>query len=245
MDIFNSIKGLFTATTKKVKENKVRKEKRKQIENLPKHLWHPELITIYKKFTYSKIKKMYDDTGCFFETKVMHINIFGIRNKKRKLFDDKMCDILGVCWIDNKGNKRIARYQGTTRPGKYYVSVRHRLNKLGAAIMILGPHNQIWQIGTHRKKWYPCLIQTGGPVTVARDFNINGLIDDNDLRKTGWWGINFHMGWFGQNKIGRSSAGCMVIASIPEHKKIMKIIMSDIRYKQNNKFRYNFSLLIY
>jgi len=233
----------------KKREKSARMEKRDSIENLPPEEWHPELIDIYQIFTYSKLKEMHLEANCPFDVTPGHVNLWGVRNRKRVLFDDRMCDIIGAAWLDKDTRKqKVARYQGTTRPGKHYVSVKHMLNKLGAAILIPGYHKDIWVIGTHRGKHYPCLVSRKHkgclPTTIGRDFDHDGLLGDDESRHVGWNGINCHMGWWGK-KIKRSSAGCQVVADPREHRRLMDIAMNDPRYKKSKNFRFSYSLLIH
>ncbi|MFH2141405.1 MAG: hypothetical protein ABIJ97_03210 [Bacteroidota bacterium] len=244
--IIQFIIGLLTGKLNNFSVTPELAEKRKLAENLPISVWEPELIEIADIFNYSKIESMYIEKGFPFETEINHVNICGIRNRKRNLHDDILCDIICIVWIGETGERCANQFQATTRPGEYYCKRSNWLNPNGAAIVIPGFHANCWIVGAHRGKYYPCLIGRKGitkPIMVARDFNENGEIEKDETVMESW-AINCHFGWWGE-KIVRSSAGCQVTKNETSNKKFMDIVMQDTRYIANNKFLYSYGLFVY
>ena len=124
----------------------------------------------------------------------------------------------------------------TMEPGRYYTL--NRLNKLGAAKIVLDmKHENIWKIGKHKNQ-ENCLIQIGAPITVHRDKNSDGLRNDGIIKK-GWYGINFHHNDLQHpsqtpSSIGRWSAGCTVIPNKNIHQDFMnKYVRNDYLCQQS------------
>ena len=85
------------------------------------------------------------------------------------------------------------------------------MRKEGTLRLATGFHENIWQWGTHRQKYYT-LVQRKA-CWIVRDRNKNQLTDLEDKREFGWFGCNFHPQgrWkFNPLKIQLSSAGCQV-----------------------------------
>lgn len=149
---------------------------------------------------------------------------FSLNDDRPDFFNDL---VLAVC-IYSSGDVKV--YQPvvcTTEPGRYYT--QNKLNPEGAARMKIDfKHKQIWQKGTHKNQ-RDCLVQIGGPVTVARDRN-QDFARTGDNEYSGFFGINFHTTSSNVSKtssIGRWSAGCLVIPDPSEFSSFM------------NKFVYN------
>ncbi|MEM6452805.1 MAG: hypothetical protein AAF703_21120 [Cyanobacteria bacterium P01_D01_bin.105] len=124
---------------------------------------------------------------------------------------------------------------GSTEPGRHYVI--NPMNSRGAARIRFGQYSA-WQIGIHGRgsSGHEALIQTGGEVTVHRDFDRNGIRTGDKLH-SGYFGINQHSGYDNPtNHVGKASAGCLVGRSSREHKQFMSLIKQDSRYLQNKKF---------
>lgn len=122
----------------------------------------------------------------------------------------------------------------TTEPGQYYV--QNPMNPLGAARIQFNQYTA-WQVGLHGStNSHEALIQTGGSVTVHRDFDRNGKRTGDKL-DTGAFGINQHNGYDNPvDLVGKASAGCLVGRSIDGHKQFMTIIKQDWRYQKDKKF---------
>jgi hypothetical protein len=158
---------------------------------------------------------------------LQEINIFGIRyNNKNDLFDDT------IGYFDLNGN--IFVYKGTTEPSQYWTLKPMR--KKGAARLIIGFHEGIWERGKHRGK-YDALVQRN-KCKIIRDSNKNQKSDEKII-KEGLFGINLHRAskYKILNKIGKYSAGCQVIQNPSEFNKIM-----DIVYFKTDQPRFNYNL---
>ena len=124
-------------------------------------------------------------------------------------------------------------WQASTEPGSYYTS--NPMNSKGAARIKFGQY-VAWRVGTHgNSEPHEALIQVE-PVTVHRDFN-KDFKRTGDKLDTGLFGINQHWGYDQVfNNIGRASAGCLVGRTRDGHREFMKLIKSDIRYKQDSDY---------
>ena len=122
----------------------------------------------------------------------------------------------------------------STEPGRYYV--KNPMNRKGAARIQFRQYTA-WQVGIHgNSEPHEALIQTGGVVSVHRDFDKNG-IRTGDKLDTGYFGINQHSGYDNPvRNVGRASAGCLVARSRAEHRQFMALIKQDWRYQKDKKF---------
>lgn len=128
---------------------------------------------------------------------------------------------------------------GSTEPGRQMVL--RPVNPKGAARIQFGQYTA-WKVGTHNGN-HEALIQEGGPVTVHRDFDKNGLRTGDKL-DTGYFGINQHNGYDNPtNHVGKASAGCLIGRTRSEHKQFMQIIKQDRRYLQDNAFVFTSTII--
>lgn len=128
---------------------------------------------------------------------------------------------------------------GSTEPGRTWV--KNPMNKAGAARIQFGQYSA-WQVGSHKGD-HEALLQTGGPVTVHRDFDRNGFRTGDEL-DTGYFGINQHNGYDNPiSHVGKASAGCLVGRSRSEHKQFMALIKQDRRYLQDKKFVFTSTII--
>ena len=137
--------------------------------------------------------------------------------------------------------KIIGNWQGTTEPGRYYTL--NPMNPKGAARLAFGQYCA-WQVGKHgTSRPHEALVQTGGAVTVCRDFN-KDFRREGDKLDTGYFWINQHHGFdYPVNDIVKASAGCLVGRSSAEHQEFMKIIKQDRRYQANPKYIFYSTLI--
>ncbi|HEY9601916.1 MAG TPA: hypothetical protein V6C85_09920, partial [Allocoleopsis sp.] len=128
--------------------------------------------------------------------------------------------------------KIIGKWEATTEPGRYYTMNPMNIN--GAARIKFGQY-KAWIVGTHLNS-HEALVQLGGPVTVYRDLNKDGM-RTGDRIDTGQFGVNQHWGGDSpQDDIGRWSAGCLVGRTKDGHREFMKIIKSDPRYLKSKAY---------
>ena len=126
----------------------------------------------------------------------------------------------------------VKAWEATTEPGSHYTY--NKMNSKGAARIKFG-YYKAWKVGSHRGQ-HEALIQTGGPVTVHRDFN-KDFKRTGDKLDSGLFGINQHNGYdMPKNNIGRASAGCLVGRTKAGHAEFMNIIKQDSRYKANHNY---------
>ena len=157
--------------------------------------------------SYKKVMNAVMGKGYAWFRKPMDLNIIGLRNPTPTggKFDDTIC----VAYVDMLANDIIKHFPATTDPGIHYLTTP--INPSGAAILALGQHRGIWNIGKH--KGYDALIQVR-PCTVVRDNNRDAF-RDYDAKNTeyGMFGINLHSvdPHEYQTTIGRWSAGCQVL----------------------------------
>lgn len=160
------------------------------------------------------------------------MNPDGSRNANRpNAFDD-----LRVTFSYQGGKPVVSGlWEATTQPGKRFTE--HPVaaaRALGAAIIVHG-QQRCWQVGLHRQS-YEALVQTGGPVTICRDKNMD-YRRDGDRQTTGFYGINQHHGGDApKGDIGGHSAGCLVTPKVRDHQAFMRIVKSDPRYRADRKF---------
>jgi hypothetical protein len=123
-------------------------------------------------------------------------------------------------------------WAATTEPSTHYTL--NAMNPGGAARIRFDQYTA-WQVGIHNGN-HEALIQTGGEVSVCRDFDRNG-IRNGDKIDTGYFGINQHHGYDNPiDNIGKAGAGCLVGRSSSEHKQFMQVIKQDRRYLQDKAF---------
>ncbi|MEM9092744.1 MAG: hypothetical protein AAGC93_28955 [Cyanobacteria bacterium P01_F01_bin.53] len=129
----------------------------------------------------------------------------------------------------------------STEPGRYYVN--NPMNSKGAARIQFSQYTA-WQVGIHgNSEPHEALIQTGGIVSVHRDFDKNG-IRTGDKLDTGYFGINQHSGYDNPvRNVGRASAGCLVARSRAEHRQFMALIKQDWRYQRDRQFIFTSTII--
>ena len=122
----------------------------------------------------------------------------------------------------------IGNWVATTEPGWKYTS--HPLNPQGAFRIAFGQY-QAWRVGTHKD--HEALVQVA-PVKGHRDRNKDGF-RTGDPVVNGNFGINQH--WGGDSPVvGPWSAGCLVGQTRTGHREFMKLVKSDVRYRQDNNY---------
>jgi hypothetical protein len=134
--------------------------------------------------------------------------------------------------IDGQVTER-GRWAATTEPGWYWTAKR-RGNPKGAARIAFGQY-KAWRVGIHRNS-HQALVQTGGTVTVHRDYNCDGVRTADKL-DTGYFGINQHWGW-DMKKVDKASAGCLVGQSRDGHRNFMTLVKTDKRYQVNSQYSF-------
>ncbi len=143
-----------------------------------------------------------------------------------------------------EGKPQIAGgpWLGSTEPGRHYVI--NPMNPRGAARIQFGQY-AAWQVGIYGRdsSSHEALVQTGGEVTVHRDFDRNGIRTGDKLH-AGYFGINQHNGYDNPiNHVGKASAGCLIGRSSREHKQFMSLIKQDQRYLRDKKFVFTSTII--
>lgn len=118
--------------------------------------------------------------------------------------------------------------KATTEPGQHYTD--YPMSSEGAFRISLGQHLDAWQVGRHGRDQHEALVQTA-PVSGHRDLNKDGSRTGDKVVK-GLFGINQH-GPYTSGRVGRSSAGCLVRASMSDHQRFMALIKKDPRFEAN------------
>jgi len=155
----------------------------------------------------NNILSVFHNKGYKFFTSPFSVNIFGIRcNTGTDEYDDLIC----VAYYDNVGRFQIFKFEGTTDPGQYWL--KNPMRRSGCAIMVEGQYRGAYKVGPHGKSRYEACRQVK-PIPVYRDNNKDSRLDmDTATIDRGIHYTNIHHGW-GSSRVGRNSAGCMVIKS--------------------------------
>lgn len=130
----------------------------------------------------------------------------------------------------------VSSWEATTEPGSHYT---HRpMNPKGAARIKFGQYKS-WRIGVHgNSEPHEALVQTGGEVSVHRDFN-KDFKRTNDKIDAGYFGINQHHGYdLPHNNVHNASAGCLVGRTRKGQKEFMSLIKQDRRYQLNKGYTF-------
>lgn len=138
-------------------------------------------------------------------------------------------DLRIVYHFDNGKPQVTGVWVATTEPGWKYTA--QPLNAAGAFRIAFGQY-KAWKVGIHKD--HEALVQTGGEVTGHRDRNKDGF-RTGDSMVTGYFGINQHWG-YDMDKVDGASAGCLVGQSRSGHREFMRIIKTDVRYKQSKDY---------
>jgi peptidoglycan hydrolase-like protein with peptidoglycan-binding domain len=128
----------------------------------------------------------------------------------------------------------IGNWEATTEPGYRYTL--RPMNPEGAARIKFGQY-RAWQVGIHgTSDRHEALVQTGGEVTVHRDFN-KDFQRTGDKLDSGYFAINQHWGYdLPQNNVYYASAGCLVGRMRQGHREFMSLIKKDQRFQLNNRY---------
>lgn len=167
--------------------------------------------------------------------KPYELNIVGIRSPETNAnrFDDQ----LHVFFKDAQNKWKHFEYQITTDPGTYFL--KNPLQVDGTAILKAGQYKNAYQLGLHRKQ-YKALVQTGGKVTVIRDYDRNAILDFlNGTETAGWYGINIHRAKpkGATGIVDKWSAGCQVFQDADDFEEFMRLCEMHRLYN-GNKFTY-------
>lgn len=175
--------------------------------------------------------------GRVFTSGDWNLNLIGIRNPNgvADRFDDEIHLIYkaGGRWIDRW-------FAGTTDPGVYYLN--HPINPAGtAAIVADRQYPGLWKLGKHRGT-QPALVQAA-PVAVHRDDNTDSKVDYDPANiQTGLFGINLHRSSnaseFGSVKVGRYSAGCVVLQRPGDLDELLTICRTQRRERGWDSFTF-------
>lgn len=118
-------------------------------------------------------------------------------------YDDLLCTIQGPA---------CDAFAASVDPGRHAVETREG----GAAR--LEPGVYLYTVGTHpdfvegKRQQFPALNQKSA-VTIRRDENRNYAGDSSERTQTGVFLISVHWGFGDLSRVGRSSAGCIVLQS--------------------------------
>ena len=149
-----------------------------------------------------------------------YINFCGVRNYTT---DNSFNDTLYIYWKENGEFKCVCTNQFTTKPGKKVVlNTDGKTHSGGVAILKEGWQKDIWNIGSHKRKYTAlCSTATNGnttqPTVITRDNTQFGLGPNYELRvieskkEVGYFGINLHRSGQHQGyEVNDWSAGCQV-----------------------------------
>jgi hypothetical protein len=162
----------------------------------------------------SQILQAYKQNGYELDERPFAMNIFGIRSNSTQ--SGKFDDILGYIYKDGSGKWNAVQNPGTTDTGTFYLK-NIWPGQTGAALLAPGQYKGAYQLGTHYT--YQAFVETGGPVTIYRDYNRDAILDfNNGTKETGYFGINLHRAnAYGITQlIANHSAGCQVWQNVDD-----------------------------
>ena len=139
------------------------------------------------------------------------------------------------------GTERLLAWPVTTEPGTYYL--QQPLSAGGCAVLVPAQYPGAYVLGYHQSKPdHPALVQHGGPVTIYRDNDRDGLAEAMGERESGMFGINIHR----SQKEGATpvianwSAGCQVFQR-RDH--LTQLLALCEQYRAGNKNRFTYTLI--
>ncbi|NEP03282.1 MAG: hypothetical protein F6K58_32520, partial [Symploca sp. SIO2E9] len=215
------------------------------IANYTKSVWEKyqdvkRLNDLAKKivaYSEKKLYLLYEGVG---EKNIIYVegmNLDGTLNDNRL---NVWNDLRIVLEIFDGSPKITGIWEATTTPGRHYTN--NPMNPKGAAIIKPGQYWS-WKVGTHgTKDLHEGLIQKRS-ITVYRDKNKNGKIDNTNY-EIGMFHINQHWGYdYPQDNIGKGSAGCLAGRTRQGHREFMKLIKQDPRYQNNQDFTFGATII--
>ncbi|HBB32641.1 MAG TPA: peptidoglycan-binding protein [Cyanobacteria bacterium UBA8803] len=207
------------------------------IETKPEELPPPglklgnDLASIIIKYMQSKGYQIFQGVGHYNIVYVEGMNADGSLNSDPpNCFNDRRF----VIQILDGVPSIVGNWEATTEPGSRYTY--NPMNPGGAARIKFGQY-KAWQIGMHgNADRHEALVQTGGAITVHRDFN-KDFKRGGDKLDTGYFAVNQHWGYdLPQNNVSVASAGCLVGRTREGHRQFMRLIKKDRRYQANKSY---------
>ena len=190
-------------------------------------------------------KKAVEKAGyVFFEKGAYNVNIIGVRSSDKKA--GKYDDNIAVIYKDRADEWVVDAYRVTTDPGAHYLKDKSKwYGPNGVAVLMPGQYRGVYMIGPHGSTKYEALVQRGATVRIARDGDLDDVVDADPGNVTeGWYGINIHasaMRPYTEEKtasrVGPWSAGCQVFKNTLDFREFMKLIKTSAKY-HGDKFTY-------
>jgi hypothetical protein len=199
----------------------------------------------------SRILKTMESLGYKIFTEPGELNIVYVEgiNPDGTVNDDKMNqwnDLRLVIQADkNLQGKILGSWAATTEPGWKYTN--KPLNPQGAFRIAFGQY-KAWVVGIHNNHhealvqlWKPGeKLENGlrvGEIRGFRDRNKDGFRTGDPVVVATGIGINQHHG-YNMKFVNGASAGCLVGRFEISHEKFMKIVKTDVRFKNNPNYIY-------
>ena len=174
------------------------------------------------ELTYDKLKAIVLGKGYKWIDEPLYPMLVGIRTTLLvpNVYNDVMC----VCYVTDKGEKKMFSYTQTTLPGKFWLNNPSRPE--GCAVLVPGQYFA-WVKGTHgHTRPHNALVQFGGPVCIVRDNDKDDLAEweKMPILTNQYIGCNIHASWaIGDRKfIDKDSAACQVGSNSWNHEQMMK-----------------------
>ena len=137
----------------------------------------------------------------------------------------------------------VYRSRATTEPGAHFTY--NPMNPGGAFRIAFDQFPAAWMAGFHGRDRRHALVQVGN-VRGHRDKNMDGSRAGDAVVVGSNFGINQH-GPYTTDRVGVSSAGCLVRATMPEHERFMRFLTSDewgdARYLRDRNFRFTTTII--
>lgn len=193
------------------------------------------------KLSYDDIKKVVLAKGFKWVDDEKSVFLYGIRS--RSLIVDLWNDVLGVCYIDDFGNKVNIMHKASTKPGLNWLKDK-TMNVHGTSILQPGQFKDCWILGQHKGSGvippYLALVQVGpGVFKCWRDGNKDGRFDFQGSTYVDVTGLNMHTESMSHDseKVGDYSAGCQVRAYDKEHFMVMNLLQKEYNRKLGEKIK--------
>lgn len=162
-----------------------------------------------------------------------------INNNVPNVFNDRRM----VIQVINGIPQIIGNWEATTEPGIRYTE---RPMNPGGAARIAFDQYKAWQVGIHgTSDRHEALVQTGGEVTVYRDFN-KDFLRTGDKTDTGYFAINQNWGYdlpTLTNSADFAGAGSLTGRTRQGHREFMSLIKQDERFVNNDRYVFTSTII--
>lgn len=189
--------------------------------------------------SYDEIKKQVMSKGYTWFSKPLSLNFIWERTsyKATNIFDDW----LHVCYLDDKGDKKVVSLHATTKPGlKGSLLEPVTVEGIrGTAIIEAGQYREVWQFRDTDKEFSKCpYFRQVGKLNYYRDGNKDRIIDKVNRQVAKLFGTHWHRmsnnNTYGSGQVNNWSLGCMGVPH-PEWVLLFPIVRESVE-RYGDKF---------